>query len=90
MESPSQINGVVCVFNEQVKNDRDFKLEISADGQNWEPTDAVPVISGNMVRVDVRKEKLTSGHVRLLRDGDKWESTVLGFYVYGRPAKASK
>ena len=90
LESPSQINGVVCVFNEQVKNDRDFKLEISADGQNWEPTDAVPVISGNMVRVDVRKEKLTSGHVRLLRDGDKWESTVLGFYVYGRPAKASK
>lgn len=90
LESPSQINGVVCVFNENVKNDRDFKLEISSDGQNWEAADAVPVIAGNMVRVDVRKEKLTAGYVRLLRDGDKWESTVVGFYVYGRPARGAK
>lgn len=90
LEAPSQLNGVVCVFNENVKNDRDFKLEISADGVNWEATDVVPVITGNMVRVDLRKEKLTAGHVRLLRDGDKWESTVIGFYVYGRPARTSK
>lgn len=90
LESPSLLNGVVCVFNENVKNDRDFKLEISSDGQNWESTDAVPVIAGNMVRVDVRKEKLTTGFVRLLRDGDKWESTVIGFYVYGRPARGAK
>ena len=90
LESPSLLNGVVCVFNGNVKNDRDFKLQISSDGQNWEDTDAVPVIAGNMVRVDVRKEKLTAGYVRLLRDGDKWESTVLGFYVYGRPDRGSK
>ena len=90
LEAPSQLNGVVCVFNENVKNDRDFKLEISSDGVNWEATDAVPAITGNMVRVDLRKAKLTAGHVRLLRDGDKWESTVVGFYVYGRPARGSK
>lgn len=90
LESPSSINGLVCVFNGKVKNDRDFKLEISSDGRNWESTDAVPVIADNMVRVDVRKEKLTAGYVRLLRDGDKWESTVLGFYVYGRPYRAAK
>ena len=90
LESPSQLNGVVCVFNENAKNDRDFKLEVSADGQNWEPTDSVPVIAGNTVRVDLRKEKPETSFVRLLRDGDKWESNIIGFYVYGRPARAAK
>ncbi len=90
LEAPSQLNGVVCLFNENVKNDRDFKLEISSDGMNWEATDAVPAITGNMIRVDLRKSKLTAGYVRLLRDGDKWESTVVGFYVYGRPARVAK
>jgi hypothetical protein len=42
------------------------------------------------VRVDLRKEKPETLFVRLLRDGDKWESTIVGFYVYGRPVRASK
>lgn len=90
LESHSQLNGVVCVFNGAVKNDRDFKLEISNDGRNWEAAEAVPVISGNTVRIDLRKEKLNALYVRLLRDGDKWESNIMGFYVYGRPLRSAK
>ena len=90
LESLSKLNGVVCVFAENAKNDRDFKLQISGDGQNWADTEAVPAIQGNVVRVDLRKAEAQARYVRLLRDGDKWESTVLGFYVYGRPARESK
>ena len=89
LESHSRINGVVCVFAGAVKNDRDFKLQISTDGQNWQDTEAVPVITGNLVRVDLRKDKLEADYVRLLRDGDKWESTINGFYVYGKPVRVS-
>jgi len=90
LESHSRVNGVVCVFAEKVKNDRDFILQVSDDGQNWQSTEAVPVIAGNVVRVDLRKEKTDADYVRLLRDGDKWESTINGFYVYGKPSRAVK
>lgn len=90
LESHSRVNGVVCVFAEKVKNDRDFKLQVSDDGQNWQSTEAVPVIAGNVVRVDLRKEKTEADYVRLLRDGDKWESTINGFYVYGKPSRTVK
>jgi hypothetical protein len=90
LESLSKLNGVVCVFAENAKNDRDFRLQVSADGQNWTDTEAVPAIQGRAVRVDLRKEQVQTRFVRLLRDGDKWESTVNGFFVYGRPVRESK
>lgn len=87
LESYSRLNGVVCVFTEPVKSDRDFKLEVSSDGRNWVDSEAVPAIQGKVIRVDLKKLKLQTRFVRLLRDGDKWESTIVGFYVYGRPVR---
>lgn len=87
LESYSRLNGVVCVFAEPVKSDRDFKLEVSSDGRNWVDSEAVPAIQGKVIRVDLKKLKLQTRFVRLLRDGDKWESTIVGFYVYGRPVR---
>ena len=49
----------------------------------------MPAIQGKVVRVDLRKADVETRFVRLLRDGDKWESTVVGFYVYGRPVRES-
>lgn len=87
LENNSRLSGVVCLFGENARRDRDFKIEISDDGQNWEPVRAKCEISGAVVRCDLRDASPCARFVRLLRDGDKWESSVVGFYVYGKLLK---
>lgn len=90
LEDNSRLSGLVCLFGENARRDRDFKVEVSDDGQNWEPVRAKCEISGAVVRCDMRDAAPCARFVRLLRDGDKWESNIVGFYVYGKLLKEKK
>lgn len=87
LEDTCQLSGMVCLFKENVKNDRAFKVEVSEDGQNWSSSRASIQVAGAIIRADMRQPKPCARFVRLLRDGDKWESEIVGFYVYGKPLK---
>ncbi len=87
LENTSQINGVICLFSESLKNDRTFILESSADGQNWSTLCAQGEVSGAILRFDCRSSKTSARYVRVRRDGDKYEPTIVGCYVYGKPLK---
>ncbi len=96
LEDTCLVNGIVSIFNVNVKNDRPFFIEVSEDGQNWTKTRAKISVSGAMIRADLRDEKVCARFVRLLRDGDTWGQGVghnihiVGFYVYGKALKGAK
>ncbi|MBR3926729.1 MAG: discoidin domain-containing protein [Akkermansia sp.] len=89
LEDNSRLSGVVCLFGENARRDRDFKIEVSDDGQNWAPVRATCEVSGAVLRCDLRDASPSARFVRLLREGDKWESSVVGFYVYGKRLRES-
>ncbi len=85
LEKRSEISGVVCVSAEQqLKNDRPFYLEVSSDGQNWTRVRGNGAIEGGVLRFDLRKEKPVCSYIRMLREGDKYEPGIVGFYAYGK------
>lgn len=84
LDGPSQLTGVYVAFEGEIKNDRDFKLEVSDNGQNWEFVQSEVEVDGDVLRVDLKKEKPEARFVRLLREGDKWESGMSAFFVYGK------
>lgn len=85
LEKKSEISGVVCVTAEaQLKNNRPFYLETSSDGQNWTRVAGQGQIEGAVIRFDLRKVKPVCRHIRMLREGDKYEPGILGFYAYGK------
>ncbi|MBQ2813820.1 MAG: hypothetical protein IJE66_02280 [Akkermansia sp.] len=85
LEKKSQLTGVICVTSEEkVKDDRPFYIEVSNDGQNWNRVFGNGVIDGAQIRFDMRQEKPTCQYLRLLREGDKYEPGIVGFYVYGK------
>lgn len=89
MEKKCDINGVVCVSSEKkLKNDRPFYIEVSDDGQNWQRVRPNGEISGNQIRFDLKKSGVSGKFVRMLREGDKYEPGIMGFYVYGKPQKS--
>ena len=84
------MNGVVALFDCAIKNDRPFRIEASEDGQNWEDTGGKVEIDGSIMRVDLRSAQASARYIRLLREGDKWDTgNIVGFYVYGKPKKNS-
>ena len=88
LEGTSNLNGVVALFDCAIKNDRPFYLEASDDGQNWSAVPGKPEISGSVMRFDLRKSQASGRFIRLLREGDKWDSGhIVGFYVYGKLQK---
>ncbi len=88
LESKCEINGVISIMAEdKLKTDRAWYLEMSDDGQNWHRVQGNGVVDGNAIRFDTRKEKPTCKFVRMLREGDKYEPGVKGFYVYGKNLK---
>lgn len=85
LEKKSRLSGVVCVTAEDnVKNDRPFYIEVSMDGQNWTRVFGNGVIEGSQIRFDMREEKPVCNYLRLLREGDKYEPGIVGFYAYGK------
>lgn len=90
LEASSDLNGVVALFDCAIKNDRPFRIEASEDGQNWEDTGGKVEIDGSIMRVDLRSAQASARYVRLLREGDKWDTgNIVGFYVYGKLKKNS-
>ena len=90
LESSSNLNGVVALFDCPIKNDRPFRIEASEDGQNWEDTGGKVEINGSIMRIDLRNAQASARYVRLLREGDKWDTgNIVGFYVYGKPIRKS-
>lgn len=90
LEGSSDLNGVVALFDCAIKNDRPFHIEASEDGQNWEDTGGKVEIDGSIMRIDLRSAQASARYVRLLREGDKWDTGhIVGFYVYGKPKKNS-
>ncbi|MBR3902988.1 MAG: hypothetical protein IKJ29_04940 [Akkermansia sp.] len=88
LEKKSDLTGVVCVSSEKkLKNDRPFYIETSDDGQNWYRARPNGVISGNQIRFDFKNSGISGKFVRMLREGDKYEPGIVGFYVYGKPQK---
>lgn len=88
MEKKCDINGVVCLSHEaNLKKDRPFYLEVSDDGQNWTRVLPDGEINGNEIRFDLKKSKASGKFVRMLREGDKYEPGIAGFYVYGKPSR---
>ena len=88
MEKKCDITGVVCVSTEdKLKNDRPSYIETSDDGQNWYRASPNGVISGNQIRFDLKKSNVSGKYVRMLREGDKYEPGIAGFYVYGAPQR---
>ncbi len=88
LEKKSDLTGVVCISSEKkLKNDRPFYIETSDDGQNWYRARPNGVISGNQIRFDFKNSGISGKFVRMLREGDKYEPGIVGFYVYGKPQK---
>lgn len=90
LESNAQLSGVVCLFGEAARNDRPFHIAVSDDGNNWENVRAGCEVAGAVLRCDLRKVAPCARFVRLTREGDKWESSIVGFYVYGKLLKEKK
>lgn len=90
LESNAQLSGLVCLFGEVARNDRPFIVDVSDDGSNWEPVRAGCEVAGAVLRCDLRKAAPCARFVRLRREGDKWESSIVGFYVYGKLLKEKK
>lgn len=89
LDSKCEINGVISIMAEnKLKTDRAWYLEMSDDGQNWHRVAGNGVVDGNAIRFDTRKEKPTCKFLRMLREGDKYEPGVTGFYVYGKNLKS--
>lgn len=85
LEKKSEISGVVCVTAEaKLKDNRPFYLETSSDGQNWTRVPGNGSIEGAVIRFDLRKNKPVCRHIRMLREGDKYEPGIVGFYAYGK------
>lgn len=88
LDSKCEINGVICLTKEKtLKNDRAWYLEISDDGQNWRRVPGNGMVDGGTLRFDTRKEKPACKFLRMLREGDKYEPGIAGFYVYGKNLK---
>ncbi len=87
LENEAEINGLVCIFGGKLKTDRDYVVDVSSNGQNWTTVARTRPESDTMIRVDCRAQQKTARFVRLWRDGDKYEPTVIGFYVYGKPVR---
>ena len=89
MEEVNDLNGVVILFGGNIKNDRPFYLESSEDGRNWSGVSARAQIEGKTMRFDLKDKNASGRFLRLLREGDKWDSgSIIGFYVYGNPRKS--
>ncbi len=86
LEKESEINGVACIFASNISNDRDYVVDVSADGQNW-TTVARARPAGPQLRIDCRAQHKSARFLRLWRDGDKYEPTIIAFYVYGKPVR---
>ncbi len=87
MEEKATVSGVVCLFHEAIKKDRDYILEASDDGRNWTQVCGKGEVSGAILRFDCRDKKLATRNVRVRRAGDKYEPTIVGMYVYGKVLK---
>ncbi len=89
MENEAEINGVVCIFGGDLQDDRDFVIDVSTDGQNWTNLDRLrpEAATKNMLRLDCRDQKKSGRYIRVWRDGDKYEPSIIGFYVYGKPLR---
>ncbi len=86
LEQSADINGVACIFSSKIDNTRDYVVDVSADGSHW-VTVARARPEGAMLRIDCRAQNKTARFLRLWRDGDKYEPTIIAFYVYGKPAR---
>ncbi len=87
LESECDINGLVAIFADKISDDRDYVIDVSADGQNWTTVSRTRPEAGNMLRFDCRSQHKSARFVRLWRDGDKYEPTIVGLYVYGKPVR---
>ena len=88
LEGDSNLTGMVALFTEKIKNNHDFFFETSDDGRNWNRVSAKAQIEGTLMRFDLKDAQASGRYIRLLRDGDKWDSgSITGFYVYGKPRK---
>ncbi len=88
LENEAEINGVVAIFQgKEIKSDRDYVVDVSTDGQNYVTVARTRPTGPNMLRVDCRAQQKTARFVRLWRDGDKYEPTIVAFYVYGKPVR---
>ncbi len=86
LEKEAEINGIACIFAQNISNDRDYVVDVSSDGQNW-TTIARARPAGPMLRIDCRAQKKSARFLRLWRDGDKYEPTITGFFVHGKPVR---
>ena len=88
LEKKCDFAGVVCISHEEkLKKDRPFYLEVSDDGQNWYRVRPNGEINGNEIRFNLKGSDASGKFVRMLREGDKYEPGIAGFYVYGKPQK---
>lgn len=90
MESACLINGVIVLSDANLDRSRAFYIQVSNDGQNWSSVPAGAHVEGPMIKVDLRKKNITARFVRLLREGDKYQPNITGFYVYGKPIRDQK
>lgn len=89
LEDVNDLTGVIALFGCTIKNDRPFYLQSSEDGQNWSNIPGKAQIEGSTMRFDLKDAQASGRFIRLLREGDKWDSgSIIGFYVYGKPRKS--
>ncbi len=87
LEKESTINGIVCIFASELRTDRDFVVDISSDGSAWTTLTRNVEVTGNTLRADTREEGKNARFVRLWFDGNKYEPTINGCYIFGKPAR---
>ncbi len=87
MEKECLINGMVCIFADKLRTDRDFVVDVSTDGQNWSTLTREAQVDGNILRADTRSEGKTARFVRLWFDGNKYEPAINGLYVFGKATR---
>lgn len=101
LESPSTLSGAVVVFpsKDDVVNPgmygaagvsagaKPFTLQVSDDGSNWLDACTIEKPDDAVLRFDMGRARPRARYVRLIRGGDMITTSLVGFYVYGRPAR---
>ena len=101
LESPSTLSGAVVVFpsKDTVVNPamygasgvsagaKPFTLQVSDDGNNWLDACTIEKPDDAVLRFDMGRARPRARYVRLIRGGDMITTSLVGFYVYGRPAR---
>lgn len=79
-----EVTAVVCIFEEMIKEGREFYIETSDDGRAWNTELVKAELTDNILQFVLPRSGAYARYVRILREGDRSEASVTHVQVYGK------